>query len=121
MPKRRIRVEHLGERRRLGVGEEHRDGVDQPLSVPVLAARAVTSPRTFARRFREQTGTTPHQWLLKARICRAQELLETTSLAIDAIALAAGFEAPVTFRTRFHQLVGLSPNSYRQSVAGPRF
>ena len=87
--------------------------LNQPLDVGTLAARAGTSPRTFARRFRAQTGTTPLQWLLSARIRRAQELLETTSRSIDDIAWSTGFEAPVTFRSRFHQVVGLSPKSYR--------
>lgn len=87
--------------------------LDQPLGVEALAARAATSPRTFARRFREQTGTTPLQWLLTARVRRAQELLETTNCSVDAIALATGFEAPVSFRTRFQKIVGVSPNTYR--------
>ncbi len=88
--------------------------LDQPLDVAALAARANTSPRTFARRFREQTGTTPLQWLLTARIRRAQEMLETSVHTIEAVAAAAGFEAPATFRARFQQVVGISPNAYRR-------
>lgn len=87
--------------------------LDKRLDVETLARRARMSPRTFARRFREQTGTTPLQWLLTVRVRRAQELLETTSRPIDDIALRSGFESPVTFRTRFRQLVGLSPRAYR--------
>lgn len=97
--------------------------LDQPLGVEALAARAATSPRTFARRFREQTGTTPLQWLLTARMRRAQELLETTRRSVDEIALATGFEASVSFRARFQQTVGVSPNAYRRrfdSVASGR-
>lgn len=89
------------------------ENLERPLSVDALAARAGMSPRTFARRFREQTGTTPVQWLLTARVRRAQELLETTSSQIDRIATAAGFESPVTFRARFQRVVGLSPLAYR--------
>ena len=88
--------------------------LDQPLDIQTLAMRAATSPRTFARRFRDQTGTTPLQWLLTARVRRAQELLETTSRSIEEVALATGFEAPVTFRARFQQQVGLSPKAYRR-------
>ncbi len=87
--------------------------LNRQLDVSTLAARVATSPRTFARRFRDQTGTTPLQWLLTARIRRAQELLETTCRSVDEVALAAGFEASVTFRTRFQQVVGLSPKAYR--------
>lgn len=92
-----------------------RANAHQPLDVDTLAAHACVSPRTFARRFREQTGTTPLQWLLRARIQRAQELLETTSSTIDEVATATGFEAAVTFRTRFHRIVGVSPSAYRSS------
>ena len=88
--------------------------LDQPLGVEALAARANTSPRTFARRFRQQTGTTPLQWLLTARIRRAQEMLETGSHTVEAVATAVGFEAPVSFRARFQQVVGISPNAYRR-------
>ncbi len=88
--------------------------LDRPLVVDALASRANTSPRTFARRFRQQTGTTPLQWLLTARIRRAQEMLETGSQTIDAVAAAVGFEAPVSFRARFQQVVGISPQAYRR-------
>jgi transcriptional regulator GlxA family with amidase domain len=90
-----------------------RENAHQPLDVATLASRAHVSPRTFARRFREQTGTTPLQWLLRARIMRAQELLETTSNSIEDVAMASGFDAPVTFRARFRQVVGISPSAYR--------
>lgn len=90
------------------------DNLDKPLGLDILAARAATSPRTFARRFREQTGTTPLQWVLTARIRRAQELLETTSRSVDQIAAVAGFETPVTFRMRFQKIVGISPSTYRR-------
>ena len=88
--------------------------LDKRLDVEGLASRAAMSPRTFARRFRQQTGTTPLQWILAARIHRAQERLETGDESIEEIAKLAGFEAPVTFRTRFQQIVGLSPAAYRR-------
>jgi transcriptional regulator GlxA family with amidase domain len=85
------------------------------LEVIDLAKRARLSPRTFARRFHEQTGTTPLQWLINIRILRAQELLETTSIPIEEIALASGFEAAVSFRTRFTSVVGVNPTAYRRN------
>ena len=88
--------------------------LDKPLCVEALAARAVASPRTFARRFRDQTGTTPLQWLLMARVRRAQEMLETSLHPIEQIAAATGFEATVTFRARFQRIVGVSPSTYRR-------
>lgn len=93
----------------------------RPLDVSALAARACMSPRTFARKFRDQTGTTPIQWLLKFRIRRAQELLETTAASVDQVAAAAGFDSSVTFRARFQRLVGVTPSAYRRrfSAADP--
>lgn len=86
----------------------------EALDVDALAARARMSPRTFARRFREQTGTTPGRHLARLRVRRAQELLETTSDPIERVATASGFESPVTFRTRFQKIVGVSPATYRR-------
>lgn len=91
--------------------------LNKEMDVDSLARRARTSPRTFARRFRDQTGTTPLQWLLNARVRRAQELLETSRQPIDDIALRCGFDSPVTFRARFRKLVGLNPSAFRQRFA----
>ena len=88
--------------------------LEQPLDVAAMAARAGMSERTFCRRFHEQTGTTPLQWLLTARVRRAQELLEATSIKVDEVAARSGFESSVTFRARFQRIVGLSPGTYRQ-------
>jgi transcriptional regulator GlxA family with amidase domain len=90
------------------------DNLDKPLCVDTLAQRVRLSPRTFARRFREQTGTTPIQWLLMARVRKAQEILESSALSVEKVAAAAGFESAITFRARFHRTVGLSPTSYRR-------
>jgi len=87
---------------------------DRPLNVTELASRAATTPRTLTRRFREQTGTTPLQWLLIARLRRAQELLETSQLSIDQVAAAAGFDA-VSLRHRFNRELGVSPHAYRRA------
>ena len=88
--------------------------LEKPLSVDALAAQAGMSPRTFARRFSEQTGATPLQCLLAARVKRAQELLEESQASVDQIAMLAGFESPITFRARFRRVVGLAPTEYRR-------
>jgi transcriptional regulator GlxA family with amidase domain len=87
---------------------------DASQTVEALAGRAGLAPRTFARRFREQTGTTPLQWLVTARIQRAQELLVESEASINQTALLAGFDSPVTFRGRFRRSVGLTPSEYRR-------
>jgi transcriptional regulator GlxA family with amidase domain len=74
----------------------------QPLSVEVLAKKAALSPRTFARRFRREVGTTPHRWMTDQRLLGAQRRLETTRGSIDEIAEAVGFGTATTaYRRRF--------------------
>jgi transcriptional regulator GlxA family with amidase domain len=87
----------------------------RPLTLEQLAARAATSSRTLSRRFKEQTGTTPLQWLLSARVRNAQALLETTRLSVEEVAAAVGFDGSSTFRNRFRRTVGVSPNTYRRT------
>lgn len=91
-----------------------RDNLNSSHTVDSLAARANMSARTFARRFQEQTGTTPLQWLLTARIDRARELLEESETSIDQTAFLSGFGSAVTFRSRFRKVVGLTPTEYRR-------
>ncbi|MGW4484989.1 GlxA family transcriptional regulator [Amycolatopsis sp. NPDC004368] len=83
------------------------------LTLDDIAAHAGMSGRTLNRRFREQTGTSPLQWLLRARIRRAQHLLEATDHGVDRIAGEVGFGSPTSFRDRFKRVVGTSPQAYR--------
>jgi transcriptional regulator GlxA family with amidase domain len=85
-----------------------------------MAERAGMSERTFSRRFREQTGTTPLQWLLRARVRRAQYLLENSDHSIERIARQAGFGSPTAFRERFRRVAGTTPHAYRAAFqTGP--
>lgn len=86
----------------------------EDLDVASMAGRAAMSPRTFARRFVAETGTTPHQWLLGQRILRARDLLELSSLNIEAVARRSGFGSAATMRQHFHRVLGVSPQAYRQ-------
>jgi transcriptional regulator GlxA family with amidase domain len=88
--------------------------LNAPLGLHEIAQNAGLSIRTLNRRFREQVGTTPLQWLLRTRICRAQQLLETTPLAVEEIAAAVGFTSPTTFREHFKRQVGNNPQAYRR-------
>lgn len=88
--------------------------IDKPLMVSEIAAHARMSERTFTRRFREQTGTSPVQWLQVARLRRAQELLEQETATIDQIAFVSGFASSVTFRATFRRLLGITPAAYRK-------
>lgn len=91
------------------------DHCDQDLTLEEVAAKAGMSTRTLNRRFREQTGTTPLQWLHRARVRRAQHLLETTAHPVERIAHQAGFGSPTAFRERFRRVVGTSPQAYRRA------
>ncbi|MEU8819560.1 helix-turn-helix domain-containing protein [Actinoplanes sp. NPDC048796] len=85
------------------------------LTLDDIAAKAGLSARTLNRRFREHTGTTPLQWLHRARIRRAQHLLETTVRPVDRIGAEVGFGSPTAFRDRFKRIVGTTPQSYRRA------
>jgi len=84
------------------------------LRVEDLARHAAMSPRTFARQFRQQTGTTPHQWLTHQRLLVAQMRLEKTDDGIDAIAEAVGLQTAATLRQHFNRTLDTTPTAYRR-------
>jgi len=92
--------------------------LDEPLSVDGLAARAFMSRRNFTRRFRTDTGTTVHQWLLDQRLALAQRLLETTDLPVERVATSAGFGTALSLRLRFAAALGTTPSAYRRDFRG---
>ena len=91
--------------------------LDEELSVPDLAARAFVSERTFARRFRAETGTTPAAWVTRQRVVRAQEMLERSDASIEEIARLCGFGAAAVLRHHFARTLGTSPQAYRRAFA----
>jgi transcriptional regulator GlxA family with amidase domain len=91
------------------------ENLDEELTLDDIAQRAAMSVRTLNRRFRDQTGTTPLQWVLRARVRRAQLLLETTAHSIDRIATNVGFRSATAFRQHFRRVVATSPQAYRRA------
>jgi len=89
--------------------------LDQDVTVDQMAGLASMSPRTFARRFVQETGTTPQRWLTGQRILLAQQLLEETDETVDVIAERAGFGNPATFRHHFRAWRTTTPNAYRRA------
>jgi AraC family transcriptional regulator, transcriptional activator FtrA len=87
--------------------------LDQAVSVDDLAGHAVMSRRTFARRFKAETGSTPTQWLLEQRLRAAQSLLETTDQPIEQIAQATGFGNAAALRAHFGRRLQTTPTAYR--------
>ncbi|MGV9273661.1 GlxA family transcriptional regulator [Streptomyces griseosporeus] len=97
----------------------------EPLALADLAARAAMSVRTFTRRFSDEVGTTPGQWLVRQRVDLARHLLETTDWPVDVVADRAGFGTGVSLRRHLHASVGVTPQAYRRTfrpdvtAAGP--
>ncbi len=91
------------------LGEQH--------TVETLARAASMSPRTFARRFRAETGTTPHAWITSQRVLRAEELLETTDRSVDWIAGEVGFGTAAMLRHHFTKVRAVSPQQYRRAFS----
>ncbi len=91
----------------------------EPLTLSLLARRAGMSVRTFTRRFREETGVSPAQWLTRQRVEEARRLLETTDLPVDQVAQRAGFGTTASMRQNLHAAVGVSPTAYRRAFGHP--
>lgn len=91
--------------------------LDQPLTVTQLAAHARVSTRTFSRRFLDDTGYTPLQWILRARVDLARELLERSDLGVEQIAAQVGLGTGANLRMHFQRILGTSPSEYRHTFS----
>ena len=90
--------------------------LDEPITVIDLAARALMSPRNFARQFVARSGTTPHQWLISQRLLRAQELLEHSQASIEQVAGQCGL-TPLMLRRHFARRYATTPQAYRRTFS----
>jgi transcriptional regulator GlxA family with amidase domain len=91
--------------------------LDKPHTVGTLAKRASMSARTFARRFVDETGRTPMQWVTDQRVLYARRLLEETDLDIDRVADRSGFGTATLLRHHFRRVIGVTPSDYRRRFA----
>ncbi|KQS73621.1 helix-turn-helix domain-containing protein [Modestobacter sp. Leaf380] len=87
----------------------------EDISVDHLARRALMSPRSFARRFKATTGTTPHAWLLAQRLAAAETLLADSDAPVEEVARLVGFGTAAGLREQFARRRGISPRAYRQA------
>ena len=92
--------------------------LDEELTVQRLARHAKMSPRTFNRRFREETGQSPGMWVRRRRVDRARELLESRDLPVDEVARLSGLGSGGNLRHHLRRGVGMSPSSYRKVYQG---
>ena len=90
----------------------------EPITIDHLAARVNVSPRTLARRFADQLGVAPGQWLLAQRIARTRVLLEETDLPVETIAGRVGLSSATNLRRRFRAALHTTPSAYRRAYQG---
>jgi transcriptional regulator GlxA family with amidase domain len=91
------------------------DNAGRPLTLDAIAAHAAMSTRSLNRRFRDEVGTTPMQWLRTTRVRRAQQLLEATDHTVERVAHLAGFTSAAALREHFAAVVGTNPTTYRRA------
>jgi transcriptional regulator GlxA family with amidase domain len=89
--------------------------LDEPMTLRAMAAHASMSVRTFTRRFREETGVSPAQWLLQHRVDHARQLLETTDLGVDQVARRSGLGTAASLRQHLQTSIGVAPSAYRRT------
>ncbi|MFF8695135.1 GlxA family transcriptional regulator [Streptomyces sp. NPDC015144] len=94
--------------------------LERPILLRDMAQQESMSVRTFTRRFREEVGVSPVQWLTQQRIERARHLLETTDLSVDQVARDAGFGTPTSLRQHLQAALGVSPTAYRRTFRASR-
>ncbi|MEU1850432.1 helix-turn-helix domain-containing protein [Streptomyces sp. NPDC019990] len=87
----------------------------EPIQLRDMAAREAMSVRTFTRRFREETGVSPGQWLIQQRVERARHLLESTGRSVDQVARDAGFGTAQSMRQHLQAALGVTPTAYRRT------
>ena len=91
------------------------DRLAEPVSLEDMAAHARMSVRTFTRRFRDETGLSPARWLLQQRVAHARLLLESTDLAVDAVARRSGLGSATALRQHMQATIGVAPSAYRRT------
>jgi transcriptional regulator GlxA family with amidase domain len=92
--------------------------LEQPLTVRAMAHHALVSERSFLRRFRAETGTSPLRWLHGQRVAQARRLLEETDLPVEDVATRCGFGTAASLRDHFRRATRTSPTAYRRAFRG---
>ncbi|MGW1176482.1 GlxA family transcriptional regulator [Kitasatospora sp. NPDC002543] len=93
--------------------------LELPLTLDELAEHAAMSTRTFARRFKEETGLSPGRWLTSQRVRRARHLLESSDLPVERVAHEVGFATATSLRRHLAAEAGVAPSAYRRTFRAP--
>jgi AraC family transcriptional regulator, transcriptional activator FtrA len=96
------------------------ENLSDVITVSTLAEKAGLTTRSLSRRFQEEMGMSPLQWLIEQRVRKAQAMLESTEFPVEEIAHQCGFGGLLPCRRHFRRLVGVSPQQYRRQFAGGR-
>jgi transcriptional regulator GlxA family with amidase domain len=91
------------------------DRLAEPVGLEDMAAHARMSVRTFTRRFRDETGLSASRWLVQQRVALARRLLESTDLAVEAVARRSGLGSATALRQHLHAAIGVAPSAYRRT------
>ena len=97
------------------------DRLAEPVTLEDMATHARMSVRTFTRRFRDETGLSPRQWLLRQRVAHAQLLLESTDLGVDTVARRSGLGSATALRQHLQATIGVAPSAYRRTFREAAF
>jgi transcriptional regulator GlxA family with amidase domain len=89
--------------------------LQEPIQLRDMAEQEAMSVRTFTRRFREEVGVSPGQWLTRQRVERARHLLESTDLSVDQVARDCGFGTAQSMRQHLQTALGVTPTAYRRT------
>jgi len=95
------------------------DRLAEPVTLEDMAAHARMSVRTFTRHFRDETGVSPRQWLLRQRVAHAQLLLESTDLGVETVARRSGLGSATALRQHLQATIGVAPTAYRRTFRHP--
>jgi len=111
-------AEHL---RTLTLLRRVRDRIDReyerPLDVEALAREVHMSAGHLSREFKKAYGEPPYSYLMTRRVERSMALLRRGDLSVTDVCFEVGFQSLGTFSTRFSELVGMPPSSYREQAA----